>query len=83
MITLSNRDVFVFGHEDAGGFFADAIWLKYQNIAGTTQELWDREQGTVYGLFQIPKGTDQVHTEILLPYGQLTLGNQATAAHRN
>lgn len=68
MLILSNRDVYLFGEEAPGGIYAAAIWLKEKGIAGTNQQLWNRESNTVHGDLVIPKTTAQVHTDIFLPY---------------
>ncbi len=80
MIILSNRDVYLFGQIASDGIFANAIWLKEKAIAGTDQQLWDREKGVVHGLVAIPKNTDQVHTSIFIPYVTVT-PLAATADH--
>ena len=68
MLTLSNRQVFLFGEKVPEGVRALVIWLKHEPIAGTDQELWDRTTGAVHGTVKIPKATDQIHFDIMLPY---------------
>ncbi|MEO1390227.1 MAG: hypothetical protein AAFV85_23080 [Cyanobacteria bacterium J06634_6] len=68
MIVLSNRDVYLFGIATDDGVNVVASWLKDKAIAGTEQQLWDREAGIVHGVVTIPKTTDQVHTDTFFPY---------------
>lgn len=63
---FSNRDVFVIGEIAEDGLYANAVWLKRETIAGTSQELWHNK--AKYGVVAIPNHTAQVHTQILLPY---------------
>lgn len=81
MIVFSNRDVYLLGQVAPGGIYANAIWLKQKDIAGTTQELWKRDKGVVHGLVRIPKQTDQIHTEIFIPYAVTTTPLAVTANH--
>ena len=68
MHVYSNRDVFVIGEVAPGGVYANAVWLKHKDIAGTQQELWDRLASSIHGLVKIPRTTAQIHTDIFLPY---------------
>ena len=68
MLVLSNRNVFVLGQVVNDGIRAWAIWLKDPKLAGTQQELWDRQAKSKHGLVEIPADTAQVHTDIFLPY---------------
>lgn len=68
MRIFSNRDVFVLGDARTEGVWAKAVWLRLNTLPGSTQELWNRSEKTVHGVVEIPIGTDQIHTDILLPY---------------
>ena len=70
MEIFSNRDVFVLGEARPGGIWANAVWLRLKSMPGTTQELWNRLEQTIHGMVEIPQETDQIHTDIFLPYVQ-------------
>ncbi|MEO0432415.1 MAG: hypothetical protein AAF151_12035 [Cyanobacteria bacterium J06656_5] len=65
---LSNRDVYLFCKPGEGGLKVIASWLKDKAIAGTEQQLWDREEEVIHGTVEIPSDTDQVHTDTFFPY---------------
>lgn len=68
MLVISNRDVYLFGRPVDGGIQVTASWLKTEAIAGTEQQLWNREKGTIHGSVEIPIDTAQVHTDTFFPY---------------
>ena len=49
MLVLSNRDVYLFCKPGEGGLKVIASWLKDKEIAGTGQQLWNREKGVIHG----------------------------------
>lgn len=68
MLVLSNRDVYLFCKPGEGGLKVIASWLKDKEIAGTGQQLWNREKGVIHGTVEIPPGTAQIHTDTFFPY---------------